>query len=79
MQISKSILCLAVCFISSALFCQTPMFDPGTQAVCQKVKDVAVPSAARPTADESKDLAGCRSQDLYFGLGAPRDSVMARK
>jgi hypothetical protein len=79
MQISKSILCLAVCLTSSALFCQKPMFDPGTQAICTKVKDVAVPSADRPTADESKDLAGCRSQDLYFGLGTPRDAVKARK
>lgn len=79
MRLPKIILYLAVCFISSVLVGQQKMFDPGTQAICQQVKDVAVPSADLPTAEEKKDLAGCRSQDLYFGLGATKDPVKARK
>src|SRR5438270_10399925 len=79
MRLQKFILPLAMCSISPLLFGQKPMFDPGTQAICEKVKDVAVPSADLPTAEEKKDLAGCRSQDLYFGLDAAKDPVKARK
>ena len=80
MRISTTILFLVsglVC--STTAFGQAGMFDPGTQALCAKVKDVAVPAADLPTAAEIKNLTDCRSQDLYFGLGGSKDSVKARK
>jgi hypothetical protein len=76
----RAIFFLAAMFAcSTAVFCQTAMFDAGTQAICDKVKDVAVPPSDVPSADEMKGLAGCRSQELYFGWEAPQDPVKARK
>jgi hypothetical protein len=64
---------------STALFGQTATFDAGTQAICNKVKDVAVPPADVPSPYEMKALNGCRSNELYFGWEKPKDPVKARK
>lgn len=79
MRILKAAFLLTTLVCSTVLFCQTNSFDPGTQAICQKVQELAVPPADLPTADELKTLADCRSQDLYFGLGVAKDPVKARK
>jgi hypothetical protein len=80
MRFSRAILLLAASLgCSPTVFCQTGIFDPSTQTLCQNVKDVAVPPTDVPTSDEIKSLAGCHSQDLYFGLGTDKDPVKARK
>ncbi len=80
MRLSRAILFVAASLgFSSTVFCQTGIFDPSTQALCQQVKDVAVPPSDVPASDEIKNLSGCRSQDFYFGLGADLDPVKARK
>jgi hypothetical protein len=68
---------LAVGF-HTALF-QTEISDPGAKQICASVKDVALPSADRPTPAEEKALASCASVDAYFGFGQPADPVKARK
>jgi hypothetical protein len=79
MRLSRAILFLTTILgFSTNVFCQA-VSDPSTKALCEKVKDVAVPAGDVPTADEVKSLTGCRSQDLYFGLGAQKDPVKARK
>ncbi|HEX7288411.1 MAG TPA: lysozyme inhibitor LprI family protein, partial [Candidatus Angelobacter sp.] len=47
--------------------------------LCAEVKDVALPATDRPTAEETKVLAGCVSQELYFGFDKTPDPVAARK
>jgi hypothetical protein len=70
---------LSATVFSMNAFCQNAPLDPSTKALCEKVKDVAVPAGDVPTAEEVKNLTGCRSQDFYFGLGAEKDPVKARK
>lgn len=53
--------------------------DPQTARLCTEVKDVPFPAQDRPGADESRSLAGCVSQDLYYGFGKTPDPVQARK
>ena len=62
-----------------AAFSQTEISDPGAKQICASVKDVALPSADRPTPTEEKALASCASVDAYFGFGQPADPVKARK
>ncbi len=79
MRLSRAILILAIILgLSATVFCQA-VSDPSTKALCEKVKDVAVPAGDVPTAEEVKNLTGCRSQDFYFGLGAENDPIKARK
>ncbi|MBZ5520974.1 MAG: hypothetical protein LAP21_01815 [Acidobacteriia bacterium] len=58
---------------------QTAPLDPDTARVCAGVKDAPFPAQDRPSADEAKTLAGCVSQDLYYGFGKTPDAAMARK
>jgi uncharacterized protein YecT (DUF1311 family) len=58
---------------------QSSLSDPGAKRMCAAVKDVQIPAADQPTADEKNSLANCSSEDLYFGLGEPSDPVKARK
>jgi hypothetical protein len=58
---------------------QSSLKDPGAKRMCAAVKDVQIPPADQPTADEKKSLANCSSEDLYFGFGQPPDPVKARK
>ncbi|HSB78117.1 MAG TPA: DUF1311 domain-containing protein [Candidatus Methylomirabilis sp.] len=60
-------------------FGQTQISDPGAKQICAEVKDVELPAQDRPSPEEEKALAGCVSQDLYFGFGQPADPVKARK
>ena len=58
---------------------QSKITDPMSQRICAGQKDTQLPAEDRPTAEESKALANCVSEDLYFGFGRAADPVMARK
>ncbi|MBZ5538608.1 MAG: DUF1311 domain-containing protein [Acidobacteriia bacterium] len=68
-------------FVSFACpaFCQTAISDPATKQICAGMQDVVLPAPDRPTPEEARALAGCVSEDLYFGFGTPVDLVKARK
>jgi hypothetical protein len=65
--------------LPAAAFSQNALSDPGALKLCAEVKDVALPATDRPTAEEAKTLAGCVSQELYFGFDKTPDPVAARK
>jgi hypothetical protein len=71
-------LALAI-FLPAAAFSQNALSDPGALKLCAEVKDVALPTTDRPTAEETKALAGCVARELYFGFDKTPDSVAARK
>ena len=54
----------------------TPEFAQSKQ-VCRDLKSVVPPSADVPDAATTKSLTGCRSEALYYGIGAPRDPKRA--
>lgn len=58
---------------------QLNVADPQTKQECERVKDVPLPEQDRPTAQEAKELAGCVSEDIYYGFGQKADPVKARK
>jgi len=72
-------LILFVCMAVPILMAQSKITDPMSQRLCAEAKNTALPAEDRPTPDESKALANCVSEDLYFGFGRPADPVTARK
>jgi len=66
-------------FLPVAALSQNTLSDPGALKICAQVKDVQLPAADRPTPEESKALAGCVSQELYYGFEKTPDPVAARK
>ena len=65
--------------LPAAAFSQTGLSDPGALKICAQVKDVALPKDDRPAPEEAKHLAGCVSEDLYFGFEKQPDFERARK
>jgi hypothetical protein len=63
----------------AAAFSQNALADPGALKLCAQVKDVVLPAEDRPTPAEAKALAGCVSQELYYGFEKTPDMVAARK
>lgn len=49
------------------------------EAVCNQVKDAAVPTQDRPSPEEAKALHNCSSEDIYYGITRPADPEKARK
>ncbi|PYP87660.1 MAG: DUF1311 domain-containing protein [Candidatus Angelobacter sp. Gp1-AA117] len=72
-------LILFVCMAVPILMAQSKITDPMSQRLCAEAKNTELPAEDRPTPDESKALANCVSEDLYFGFGRPADPVTARK
>ncbi|HEX7288310.1 MAG TPA: hypothetical protein VF532_19140, partial [Candidatus Angelobacter sp.] len=70
---------LALVLVPVGAFSQNALSDPGALKLCAEVKDVALPATDRPTAEETKALAACVSQELYFGFDKTPDPVAARK
>ena len=53
--------------------------DSDSAAICKKAEAVEDPTADLPTDADKKALAGCDSEALYYGIGAPADPAGARK
>jgi uncharacterized protein YecT (DUF1311 family) len=76
----KSIfLCLAAAALPLALFAQSGVTDPQTLKVCSEVKETPFPASDRPSPEEAKELASCKSDDMYFGFAGRPDFENARK
>ena len=67
----------ALLFLPSEICSQQADVD-GRQE-CAKLSSTEDPPADLPSPEERPELAACSSYDLYFGFGAPADSVKARK
>ncbi len=72
-------LCLAAAALPLALFAQSGVTDPETLKVCSELKETPFPAPDRPSAQEAKELAGCKSEDLYFGFPGQPDFEKALK
>ncbi len=72
------LLALAISLPAAAL-CQSGLTDPGALKICAAVKDVALPKEDRPSPQEAKALAGCNSEELYYGFDKKPDFERARK
>jgi len=46
---------------------------------CDQYDHIAIPASDLPTDADRKQLASCKSEDLYFGFGAAADADTARK
>lgn len=46
---------------------------------CDTVTKTPFPAADQPSSAEAKDLKGCDAEAIYYGIGRPRDAVLARK
>jgi Lysozyme inhibitor LprI len=49
------------------------------EAVCDQVKDTAIPTQDRPSPEEAISLRDCSSEDIYYGITRPADAEKARK
>jgi len=49
------------------------------KATCKKVKDLKIPEADRPSAEEKKSLESCDAEELYYGFGSPPEPLKAKK
>lgn len=59
-------------------YTQDPQFNH-SKAICAQLKDRKPPSSDYPTAEQRKELKGCKPRDLYYGiLGSKKDPVKAR-
>src|SRR5947209_1814632 len=76
---TRKLLLLASLAAPALLFAQSKITDPVSQRLCAEAKNAELPAEDRPTSEESKTLADCVSEDLYFGFGRPADPVAARK
>jgi len=50
-----------------------------TQAICRSVKTLTIPAADLPDAKTQAALKGCSSEDLYYGVGMPKNLTKARQ
>jgi uncharacterized protein YecT (DUF1311 family) len=50
-----------------------------TRAICDKAESIAIPANDAPSIGEKASLNGCSSNDLYFGIGAAKNFLAARK
>ena len=73
-----SLMCFLIASFLPALG-QLGKVDPETVRLCTAVKEAPFPAQDRPGAGESGALAGCVSQDLYYGFDKAPDPVKARK
>jgi hypothetical protein len=78
-KIKSTLLAILVAASLVSAWGQTPALDPDTARICAQAKDAQFPAPDRPSADESRSLAGCVSEDLYYGFGKTPDPVQARK
>jgi len=52
--------------------------DPPWQASCRRAREVAIPAADQPDAERRKLLEGCKSEELFYGIGQKADPDTAR-
>jgi uncharacterized protein YecT (DUF1311 family) len=53
--------------------------DTAPPADCESLKSLVLPDEDAPPASMAASLKGCSSEDLYFGIGVPKDPVRARQ
>ncbi|WGJ16086.1 hypothetical protein QEV83_07540 [Methylocapsa sp. D3K7] len=53
--------------------------DTPLPADCDGLKKLSLPLEDAPPASMASSLKGCSSEDLYFGIGVPKDPVRARQ
>ncbi len=58
---------------------QDDQSDTAAPADCESLKTLSLPDADTPLASMAASLKGCNSEDLYFGIGVPKDPVRARQ
>jgi hypothetical protein len=69
---------VALAFLATGGTGPLPSADETWRADCDRVKEVALPAGDQPDADTKRTLAGCQSEDLYYGIGQPADPPKAR-
>ena len=77
----KRALILPLTFLSFtfAVCSQSVAQDSERPPACPQWDKIEIPPADLPTEQDGQALAGCYSEDLYFGFGRPADPVQARK
>lgn len=68
---------LAGCLVSSGI-CQLQNASAPTQTVCADMKKAPVPAGDQPDSAQLKQMAGCDSKKLYYGIGEKADFIAAR-
>ena len=53
--------------------------DTPLPADCDALKKLSLPLEDAPPASMARSLKGCSSEDLYFGIGVPKDPIRARQ
>jgi uncharacterized protein YecT (DUF1311 family) len=69
---------VALAFLVAAGIGRAPSADEIWQADCARVKEAALPAADQPDGAAKLALAGCRSEDLFYGIGQSPDPQRAR-
>ncbi len=69
---------VALAFLAGGGLGRAPSADEAWRADCDRVKETALPPGDQPDADTRRALAGCQSEDLYYGIGQPADPSRAR-
>jgi len=70
---------LSVLFFCLTASAQLQSASPETQNACKEWMKTGFPASDHPAAEEATELAGCVSEDLYYGIGRRADPVKARK
>jgi uncharacterized protein YecT (DUF1311 family) len=70
---------ILLALLLAAAFAQGQLSDPESLKICAGVKDVQLPAQDQPSATETKALANCSSEKLYYGYEKTPDYVQARK
>src|ERR1051326_796884 len=70
---------LPVLFFWLTASAQLPFTSTETQNACKQWMKTGFPENDRPAAEDGTELAGCISEDLYYGIGRRADPVKARK
>src|SRR5215471_7336676 len=52
--------------------------EPPSVASCKRAHEVAIPAANQPDAEWRKAFAGCKSEELLYGIGRKADPEAAR-
>lgn len=72
---------LVLAFVSLILLASSPSFARNNDrpAACVQWEKIQIPAADLPAPQDRRQLASCKSGDLYFGIGHPIDLAAARK
>jgi uncharacterized protein YecT (DUF1311 family) len=70
---------LAMAAASPLQAAQDEQSDTALPADCESLKSLSLPDADALPASMAASLKGCSSEDLYFGIGVPKDPVRARQ